>query len=108
MTKSEELFEAFCLANAVRAERIQATGQKTPDYMLSFGKGKIIAEVKQFDAGPTERRTLRKKPEELDEADAFYDGVPGERVRSKIDSAMPQLKTLSGGILPNSVEALVA
>jgi hypothetical protein len=59
-----------------------------------------MAEIKQFDAGPSEHITLRKLLKEMDESDAFYTGVPGDRVRAKIDSAMPQLKQLCGRDLP--------
>jgi hypothetical protein len=96
MAKSEQLFELFCAANLVHAERVLAASTKTPDYVLRFSTQTIVAEVKQFDAGPSEKVTLRKPLEEMDESDAFYPGVPGERVRAKIDSAMPQLKQLCG------------
>lgn len=100
MTKSEQLFELFCAANEIHAERVLTGSRKTPDYILQLGTQTVVAEIKQFDAGPSEKVTLRKPLEEMDESDAFYSGVPGDRVRAKIDSAMPQLKQLCGKDFP--------
>ncbi len=97
MTKSEELFESLCSANAIRAERIHVDRRRAADYMLWGGNASIVIKVKQFDAMPADQRT---SPDELHESDAFYDSVPGERVRSKIDSAIPHFKRLSGGVRP--------
>jgi hypothetical protein len=90
MTKSEMLFESFCEENAIRFDKVQVGRERTPDYILRFGDRSLVIEVKQFDAGPAERRTLQKSAEELDESDAFYDGIPGSRVRSKIGSVWLQ------------------
>ncbi|MBZ5512550.1 MAG: hypothetical protein LAN70_15460 [Acidobacteriia bacterium] len=100
MTESEELFEEFCHSNCVVVEKVVPESEKTPDYLVRHRDAAIIVEVKQFDATAAERRTLLKSPDELDESDAFYDGRPGDGVRSKINSAMPQLKRLSGGKIP--------
>lgn len=99
-TKSEQLFEVFCGANAICAQRVLTSPQRTPDYILRLSAQTLVAEVKQFDAGPSEKITLRKSLEEMYENDAFYSGIPGDRVRAKIDSAMPQLKQLCGKELP--------
>jgi hypothetical protein len=80
MTKSEEMFERFCSTNNIRADRIQTGQKRMPDYLLRCGDVSIVVEVKQFDAGPTEQITLRKTFDELNESDAFYQGVPGDRV----------------------------
>jgi hypothetical protein len=100
MTKSEVLFESLCAASAIRAERIHVDRRMAPDYMLWSGNASIVIKVKQFDAMPADQRTSLSRPDEIHESDAFYDSVPGERVRSKIDSAIPQFKRLSGGVRP--------
>ncbi len=97
MTKSEELFEALCATSSIRAERVHIDRDAAPDYMLWCGNASIVIKVKQFDPAPPPQRTAHAP---LHEGDAFYDSVPGERVRSKIDSAIPQFKRLSGGVRP--------
>ncbi len=96
MTKSEELFEALCATSAIRAERVHIDRENAPVYMLWCGDASIAIEVKQFDASPAQLRTLQHP----DESGDFYDTVPGERVRAKIDGAIPQLKRLSGEVRP--------
>lgn len=99
MTKSEELFESLCATSSIRAERVHIDRNAPPDYMLWCGNASIAIQIKQFDPTPP-YRTAHKTPDPLHEGDAFYDSVPGERVRSKIDNAIPQLKRLSGGVRP--------
>jgi hypothetical protein len=98
--KIGKALRSFCEKNAIRFDKVQVGHEKTPDCMLRVGDSSLVVEIKQFDSGPAERRTLQKSAEELDESDAFYDGIPGSRVRSTSDSAMPQLKRLSIGLLP--------
>jgi hypothetical protein len=100
ITKSEELFELFCAANGLTVHRIPNESHRTPDYIVSIDNTSIVVEVKQFDPGPTESITLRKSADEWGEPDAFCPGIPGERVRSKIDSALPQLKRIAGDSMP--------
>lgn len=100
MTKSEELFEALCATSAIRAERVHIDRQKAPDYMLWCGSASIVIKVKQFDPSSAQQRTAHKPLDSLFEGDAFYDSVPGERVRSQIDGAIPQFKRLSGEVRP--------
>ncbi len=100
MMKSEELFEALCATSAIRAERVHIDRHSAPDYMLWCGSASIVIKVKQFDASPAQQHAMHKPMDHLHEGDTFYDSVPGERVRSKIDSAIPQFKRLSGGVRP--------
>ena len=95
MTKSEELFEMFCTGIDLDFERVTTESYRTPDYIVRLVETLLVVEVKQFDPSPTELHSLRKSPEEWDESDAFSQGLPGERVRAKIDSAMPQLKRIA-------------
>lgn len=95
-TISEQLFESFCTGNGFQACPVQTESHKTPDYILRTGRTSIVVEVKQFDPNATELATLRKPPEEWGESDAFSPENPGDRVRSKIDSALPQLKKVAG------------
>lgn len=99
-TASENLFELFCSENGFQADRIETKCHRTPDYILRLKSILIVVEVKQFDPNPTELTTLRKPPDEWGESDAFSSGLPGERVRSKIDSALPQLKKVAGSSVP--------
>jgi hypothetical protein len=99
-TISEALFESFCTENDIHFCPIPTESQRTPDYVFRLGDTSIAVEVKQFDPSPTELVTLRKKPEQWGESDAFCPGIPGERVRSKIDSALPQLKRIARDSMP--------
>jgi len=99
MTKSERLFEALCASSAIRAERVHLDRERASDYMLWSGSSSIVIKVQQFDAHPAER-TPHQPMNHSHESEVFYDCVPGERMRSKIDNAIPQFKRLSGGVRP--------
>jgi len=99
-TVSEQLFESFCTGNGFQACPVQTESHRTPDYILRVRGTSIVVEVKQFDPNATELTTLRKPPEEWGESDAFSPEFPGERVRSKIDSALPQIKKVAGSSMP--------
>jgi len=101
-TKSESLFEDLCRRAGIRCERVPtADGQQSPDYIVSLGSQRVIAEVKQFDPNPQEE----------DDAEALSRGeyrtqgpkLPGDRVRSAIRRAAPQLKALARGEAPTMV-----
>jgi hypothetical protein len=99
-TISEQLFESFCTENGFQACPVRTESHRTPDYILRIGGISIVVEVKQFDPNAAELATLRKLPEEWGESDTFSAEIPGERVRSKIDSALPQLKKVAGTSIP--------
>jgi len=100
-TISEELFEKFCKENKIEFQKIpeeSEEGNRTPDYCISSNQINIIVEVKQFD--PTkEEKKLIKQLKERHWTDA-QNVSPGKRTRSKIDSAMGQLKKKSQGTMP--------
>ena len=98
MTESERLFEYFCLTHKLQFERVPECGAPSADYWLFFNDYKIIAEIKQFEPNKEERQVLRKPIEEWDQYDVFHWGIPGDRIRKKIKSAMPQLQALSQGV----------
>ena len=100
MTESEELFEIFCREAAIPIERVQSGHQKTADYFIGQDDRRLVVEVKQFDPNSRDRIILNKSPEEFGEQEAFYDGMPGDRVRLKINKSMTQLKSLSKGVIP--------
>jgi hypothetical protein len=91
INKSEILFELFCAQNNIKYKRIPTDEAKTPDFVIWLDATQVVVEVKQIDPNPDDLRTLRKPPEQWDESD-LYDEMPGERVRLKIKSALPQLR----------------
>ena len=50
--KSETLFQTLCDAVGMRWSRVPEEAEKRPDYWISVGKLRILAEVKQLDPNP--------------------------------------------------------
>lgn len=100
MTESELLFEAFCGARGICWFRVREAESKRPDYQLHTVTGDLIVEVKQIDPTPEERRLLAIPVEQWNPDYIYHWGIPGERVRKKISTAVPQLKALSQGTTP--------
>ena len=100
MTESEDLFESFCVDQSLIYERIQESGDKSPDYWVTIADSRILVEVKQIEPNREEREMLNTPLDEWDPVNVYHWGLPGERIRKKISDAMPQLKSLSKGILP--------
>lgn len=100
MTRSEQLFERFCGEKGLRLHRVLEGKLRSPDYYLEASGKRLVVEVKQIDANKEERRVLRKPPDEWNEDDIFHWDIPGDRLRNKIASAMPQLRSLSKGKHP--------
>ena len=90
-TESEILFEIFCDAVHIPYVRIPCGAGKTPDYDITPGGNKIVAEVKQIEPGDDDERLLSAGASWSDQ---------GRRVRQKIDAAKRQLKARSGGRFP--------
>jgi hypothetical protein len=97
MTKSEELFERFCAERKLSFHKIPESKTKSPDYYLEVGGKMIVAEVKQIDANKEESRVLAMPAEDWGQGEIYHWDIPGERIRNKITSAMPQFKNLSKG-----------
>lgn len=103
MTESERLFEYFCITRKLLFERVPESSLPSADYLLLFKDYKIVAEIKQLEPNKEEKEVIRKPVEEWDQYDVFHWGIPGERIRKKIKSAMPQLQALSQGVLPTVI-----
>lgn len=97
MTKSEEVFERFCTERKLSFHKIPECKTKSPDYYLKIGGEAIVVEIKQIDANKEERRILAKSAEEWSQNEIYHWDIPGERIRNKITSAMPQFRVLSKG-----------
>ena len=98
MTKSEDLFERYCAESKIEFRRIEEGTQKNPDYELTLGEVKVIAEVKQFD-----RNEEEKASDELLKSRGYGEVqsvTPGDRVRKKIKDALPQIRRKTKGKHP--------
>lgn len=100
MTSSEDLFEKFCKENNIVCSKIEESTTKTPDYKIEIDGVTVIAEIKQIDPNKEEQALIRK----LENGEIIRTGgTPGDRVRSKIKSASPQLSKLAKGKHPSIV-----
>ena len=95
-TISQELFEKFCFENFLRLKsvgRSRKQSRKTPDYILTLQRHKVIVEVKQLDPNPEDRSRLKSLRKHGTTGEIINE--PGHRIRRKISRAMPQLKQRS-------------
>jgi len=100
MTTSEDLFERFCKENNIGYSKIEESTIKTPDYEIEIDGLTVITEIKQIDPNKEEKELIRK----LENGEMVTTGgTPGDRVRSKIKSASPQLSKLAKGKYPSIV-----
>lgn len=101
LTKAETLFEEFCREYGLVCGRIPESsvpGERRPDYRLIGQVGtEIVVEVKQFDQNPEEIAAERALNEGKHVATG---GTPGARMRSAINDAGKQLKSLCIGGAP--------
>ncbi len=100
MTESEHLFKEYCLQKNISYERIAEREEKSPDFWVDLGDNKIVVEVKQIDPNDEEREVLSIPPEELSGEEVYHWGMPGERIRKKITSGLPQLRTFAKCLHP--------
>ena len=99
-TKSEILFEKFCADTKIQCVPVpRVTNQKTPDYDLIFGTLKVVAEVKEIERNDEEKESDRLL--ELRGYGNLTGGVPGQKVRQKIQSSSPQIKARAHGQYPS-------
>jgi hypothetical protein len=92
-TISEALFERFCDQNGVHwwnIPVISVGSGKSPDYRIECGGNIVIAEVKEFALSPDDLARLERL-RSLGTTGVF-DPKLDERVRRKINHAMPQLR----------------
>ena len=86
-THSEQLFEKFCEANGLVANRIPTQNRRTPDYEVCRRGKSVIFEIKQLNPNPKDMRAI----EALHRDDAFADYLRN-RVRDVLKDVSPQLK----------------
>ena len=97
-TQSDELFERFCTDNGFRFSRIETeTDRKTPDYEVFPRDNRVIVEVKEFTPNAEDGR-LRNERKPGGSNSAWIN--PSSRIRQKIATAAPQLKSRSNGLYP--------
>ena len=98
-TQSEKWFESFCDKKEIKYSRIEEGKNRTPDYNLIIDGTNIIVEVKEFSRNKQEKES-DKQLEELGYGRALSN-IPGDRVRKKITSASPQIKSRTKGKNPS-------
>ena len=94
-TISEEFFEKFCRDQGINCERIEEDGETSPDYLLRIQDHIIIAEVKEIEKNKEERESYKLLKERG--RGKVLTNEPGDRVRSKIRKASPQIKARTEG-----------
>lgn len=77
----------------VSVYKIEESNERSADFHLSKAGMTCIAEVKEF--SPNEQEKLSIKSMEQTGVGTPVGGKPGERVRNKIKTAMPQLQKLA-------------
>lgn len=95
-TISQELLEKFCLENSLRLKpvpRSSKSGRKTPDYILTLQRRKVLVEVKQLDPNPQDRARLQRLRNHG--STGVISNEPGHRIRGKIEDARLQIKQRS-------------
>lgn len=96
-TVSEHLFEQFCRDINVTYCRLPTGSERTPDYDLSIGNHRIVAEVKQLecnDADVARQKTLAATGSTSCAAE------PGKRIRQVITAAKKQIQSRAKGKYP--------
>ena len=96
---SELLFEDFCEQTGINWKPIEVEEGgvcvKTPDYELLIADRTIIAEVKEITKNQEEQESDKLLKERG--YGTVLGGVPGARVRKKINDSSPQIRTRTGG-----------
>jgi len=93
-TISEEMFRRFCKQNRIRYTRIipsDEQGKKFPDFWMYRWFRRILVEIKQLE--PNEEDKVHINELESNGVTSVREVKTANRVRKKIDSAMPQLRT---------------
>lgn len=100
-TFSEQLFEKFCDSNAIEWSPVIPDDQvsyKNPDYRIKCRGNAVIVEVKEIGQSHADRTRFQRL--KLTGTTGTFNPQLDERVRKKIDRAMPQLQRLAKGRLP--------
>lgn len=98
MTVSETLFQQYCTKGNISCRRLTPDDRKTPDFELTLGGEKIIAEVKEL--RPNDGEKIAN--DEFNEKGfaVWGDKKVGTRVRYKIDESKHQLKRFAEAKYP--------
>lgn len=97
-TLSETLFEKYCDSRSIRWRPVTVGSSRTPDYDIFLRRFKVVTEVKEL----TPNQVERQADEDLKKNKfAIVSVVPGDRVRSKISDAVPQIRARSKGRFPS-------
>ena len=98
--RSEILFEEFCSSAGIKYFSVPTEAHsKTPDYELIVGEQKVVVEVKEI-----ERNREEIESDRLLQQRGYGNatgGVPGQKVRLKIQSCSGQIKARSQRIHPS-------
>jgi hypothetical protein len=98
-TKSEVLFLQYCALRGYVANRIPtpSDGDQFPDYEVTIAQHRIIVEVKELRANPSDENAATIIRE--GRAEAFGD-EPGRRIRNHIEKAEKQLRRYENQRVP--------
>ena len=104
-TRGEREFEKFCRQNGIKLSHIQRDETKTPDYEMITGDQIIIAEVKDIERNPAERKSDEENDKEwgvgkVRDRGSDTGGKVGDRVRNKIKKASRQIAGRTSGEYP--------
>ena len=97
LTQSEQLFEQFCEQHRIRCCRLPTADAQTPDYAIYLLRRKVVVEIKEI--SPNREELEAQRLARLGQFVAVS-STPGDRVRSKISKAVPQLKMATKGRFP--------
>ncbi len=86
-TKSETLFEEFCLSSGIECSRIAESTTPRPDYLVRLQRVDLVCEIKQLEAGQRELEALRRAA--AGEAAPYWDK---NRLREKLKGVSRQLR----------------
>jgi len=95
LTISEQLFEEFCIGNAIPFTKIREKAYPTPDYKIEIGGSIIFVEIKQFDKNEEDKlfSAIKKDKSRWESTD--------KRIRHAIEDARKQFKNFKNENNPN-------
>lgn len=99
LTKSEILFLDYCKLRSYVVNRLSAPadGGRFPDYEVIIGGTRIIVEVKELQANPTDKEMAKAIQEKRIQV---FGGEIGRRVRTHIEDAERQLRRYESQHVP--------
>jgi hypothetical protein len=108
LTKSQHLFEAFCVEQGISCTPIAPASTRTPDYRIRVAGNPVVAEIKQLNPNASDRAAARAMAHGRP---GGFGGEAGSRIRHLIDKGKMQVANLARGRCPgllvifNNVEA---